>query len=95
MTRKQVERIATKLGIQPYTAKRHIRYRYRLDEIEIQFGCSHSKKRFNGAVAGDLKLSRSHAQQFAQCHYSKEWYDTYLRERGMETAAQQVRILRG
>ncbi len=82
ITRREAEKIATKLKAATTSGSKHMKVKIYVDGIlETHFGYSHSLKEGNHHIPRQLRISASDTRDLARCDKTREWYFDQVRER--------------
>ncbi len=83
LTGREAETIAKKLGAEIDKSGPHIRAVIRHEGYVLAtFGWCHDRKKGNGNIPKDLGLSGRLMLDMARCHYNKDDYLRWLRDKG-------------
>lgn len=81
ISKREAEKLATKLGCQPRPGGNHMKVHVYVDGVwEKSFGFSHDARKSNHHIAGNLGISQADTQALARCHKPKEWYFSLVRK---------------
>ena len=87
ISKREAERLATKLESEPVAGGKHMKVMVYVDGIwEKTFGFSHDANKPNPHISRNLGISPSETQALARCHKSKDWFFDLVRaERAQNT----------